>query len=329
MTKSLGELTHVEVRSLWPNEAKDFTPWLAGEENMSRLGEALGLELEAERTEVAVGPYSADILARDSAGDYVVIENQLAKTNHDHLGKSITYAAVLGARSIIWVAPHFTDEHRKALDWLNDHTTDELSFYGVQVELWSIDNSAPAVRFNAVSRPAEIVQQATATKSGKLSDARQLQLDWWTMFREALVASNLVGSTQTPRPQYWYNVALGRAGIYLSNIANTYAGRIGVRIYLHGKSGGDSALDQLSADREAIEREIGQPLQWNPNPDNKDKIIAIDRDADLSDRNQWNKHIAWMLDMTKRFHNTFSPRVKKLDLTRPVEIPESESEDEH
>jgi len=328
MTKSLGKLTNVDVRSQWPKEAADFTPWLAEEANMSRLGEALGLELEALHTEAAVGPYSADILARDSAGDYVVIENQLDKTNHDHLGKSITYAAVLGARSIIWVAPHFTDEHRKALDWLNDHTTDELSFYGVQVELWSIDNSAPAVRFNAVSRPAEIVQQATATKSGKLSDARQLQLDWWTMFREALVASNLVGSTQTPRPQYWYNVALGRAGIYLSNIANTYDNHIGVRIYLKGQGGGDSALEQLSADREAIEQEIGQRLQWNPNPDNKDKIIAINRSADLSDRKQWSKHIAWMLDMTTRYHKTFGPRVNKLDLTRPVGIPESEAVDE-
>ena len=89
MTESLGELESVDVRRLWPHEAADFTPWLASEENISKLADALGLELEAEGTEVAVGPYSADILARDSAGNYVVIENQLAKTNHDHLGKSI------------------------------------------------------------------------------------------------------------------------------------------------------------------------------------------------------------------------------------------------
>lgn len=227
MTATLGQLRNMEVRHLWPHEAADFTPWLAREENMSKLGDALGLELEAEGTEVAVGPYSADILARDSAGNYVVVENQLGKTDHDHLGKSITYAAVLGARTIIWVAPNFADEHRKALDWLNDNTTDELSFYGVQVELWSIDNSLPAVRFNTVSGPAEIVRQATASKSGELSDARRLQLAWWTAFREALVASKLVGSTPTPRAQYWYDVGLGRAGVYLSNTANTYDGRIG------------------------------------------------------------------------------------------------------
>ena len=144
MTKTLGELLEVEVRRVWPHEAADFTPWLAQEENMLQLGKALGLELEAEGTEVAVGPYSADILARDSVGDYVVVENQLTKTDHDHLGKSITYAAVLGARTVIWVAPRFTDEHRKALEWLNDHATNDVSFYGVQLELWSIDGSIPA-----------------------------------------------------------------------------------------------------------------------------------------------------------------------------------------
>jgi hypothetical protein len=111
-----------------------------------------------------------------------------------------------------------------------------------------------------------------------------LQLAWWTAFREALVPSKLVGSTQTPRAHYWYNVTLGRIGVFLSNTANTFDGRIGVSLYLHAKNGGDSALEQLSAEREAIEREIGQPLHWNPNPDNRDKVIAIDRAADLNYR---------------------------------------------
>ena len=279
MADPLGCLATVDVRSQWPHESSDFTPWLARDENMARLGEALGLELETERVEVAVGPYSADILARESSGDYVVVENQLTKTDHDHLGKSITYASVLNARTVIWIAPYFTDEHRKALEWLNDNTVDELAFYGIQVELWSIDGSRPAVRFNVLSRPAEIIRQAVATKSGDLSEARHLQLEWWTKFRAALVASKLVGSTQTPRAQYWYDVALGRAGIYLSNAVNTWANRVGVRVYLHGKSGGDAALQQLLAERETIEREIGHQLQWNPNPTNKDKVIAIYRDV--------------------------------------------------
>jgi len=130
----LGKIKTVPLRSIWKNEAYDFTPWLS--ENITDLGEALGLELEFEDKEVSVGPYSADILAKDAGtGQYVVIENQLEKTNHDHLGKCITYSAVLNASAVIWVASDFTEEHKKALDWLNDHTSDEIAFYGVKIEL--------------------------------------------------------------------------------------------------------------------------------------------------------------------------------------------------
>ena len=138
----MGQLSKLDVRTVWPHEATDFTPWIAEEESINLLGTALGLELEIESTEVSVGPYSADILARDSGtGKYVVIENQLEKTNHDHLGKSITYAAVLDASSIVWIAPDFTQEHEKALTWLNDHTSADVAFYGVRLELWQIDDS--------------------------------------------------------------------------------------------------------------------------------------------------------------------------------------------
>jgi hypothetical protein len=136
MNAKLGTLKRVELRTISPDEAADFTPWLAREENIGRLGEALGLELEVEHTEVAVGPYSADILARDSgSGGPVVIENQLGKTNHDHLGKAITYAAALGASTVVWIAPDFTEEHRKAVDWLNENGSGDVSFFGVRVEL--------------------------------------------------------------------------------------------------------------------------------------------------------------------------------------------------
>jgi len=145
-----GELKSVPARVKWSKEAHEFTPWLA--QNISRLSNAIGLELEVENTEVAAGPYSADILAKDTATDqYVVIENQLEKTDHDHLGKALTYASVLDATCIIWVATEFTPEHTKALDWLNDHTTEDISFYGVQIELWKIDDSKPALRFNIIA----------------------------------------------------------------------------------------------------------------------------------------------------------------------------------
>lgn len=161
-----GILKTVPARQKWTNEARDFTPWLAN--NISELNKALGLELEVENTEVAVGPYSADILAKDTGtGQYVVIENQLEKTNHDHLGKAITYASVLDASTIIWIATDFTEEHKKALDWLNDHTSDQISIFGVQVELWQIDNSNAALVLTLLANPTKPLDKPQGQKQMK------------------------------------------------------------------------------------------------------------------------------------------------------------------
>jgi hypothetical protein len=322
----LGNLVNVDVRTLWPNEASDFTPWLAAEANIARLGEAIGLELEVEHTEMAVGPYAADILARDSAtGNYVVIENQLGKTDHDHLGKAITYAAALGARTVIWVAPAFTDEHRKAMEWLNDNSSDDLSFFGVQVELWSIDGSSPALRWNVVSRPSGIVRQLTTAKPSELSDSRRLQLEWWTAFRDALLAQRAVPSVQSPRPQYWYNVALGRSGFHLSATANTFDKKIGIRLYMVARFGAATALAQLMESKEDIERELGTSLAWDPNPTATDKVIVASMDADLTRRDRWPEYLKWLVGMTVKFRQVFGPRVKALAVVAPGELDEVEA----
>lgn len=310
--KTLGKIKKLDVRKIWKNEASDFTPWLASDENISELAKTIGFELEVDQIEASVGPYSADILAKDTGtGKYVIIENQLGKTNHDHLGKAITYGSVLDAGTIIWIATEFTEEHHRALDWLNDYTSDELSFYGVRLELWQIDESRPAVRFNVLSRPAEIKREdATGKSKEALSETRMLQLEFWTEFRKKLLKSKVVSSTQTPRPQYWFDVPLGRSHIFLSNIADTRENQIGVRVYIGNKI--DWALPQLEAQKEEIETEIGSKLQWNPNPDNRDKIIAITKDLNLQDREEWDASITWLVDMVRRFRKTFMPRIKKL-----------------
>jgi hypothetical protein len=319
----LGVLSKIELREVWPNEAANFTPWLAQKENLAKLGTAVGMELETEHMEVACGPFSADIVARELSSDsYVVIENQLGKTDHDHLGKSLTYASALGAKTVIWVAGDFTDEHRKTLDWLNDHSSEDLAFFGVQVELWSIQGSPPAVRFNVVSRPTELVKQAAAVKSGDLSESRKLQLEWWTAFRDALVKRKAVPSAQSPRPQYWYNIALGKSGAHLSATANTYDKEIGVRVYLSSKIGGATALKQLMESKEQIEQEIGTPLKWDPNPGATDKVIVLTRPADLTQKSKWPEYLDWMVNTTVKFRKTFAPRVKDLAVE---EDPSSES----
>jgi len=181
------------------------------------------------------------------------------------------------------------------------------------LEVEQIDNSKPAVRFNVISRPAGIKRKDATGDTKKISETRKLQLDFWTMFRDKLLASKVVSSTQTPRPQYWFDVALGRAGFSLSNIANTYDNRIGVRVYLSNKIA-DSALAQLEKQREDIEKEIGEKLLWNPNPENRDKTICLHYDADLSNREKWPEYCDWFVDAVKRFRKVFMPRVKKLHL---------------
>src|SRR5271155_920997 len=115
MTFNLGDIKKLRVRDYWKHEEHAFTPWLAQDENMEKLADAIALELQVEQIEVPVGPFSADILAKDTSGNYVVIENQFGKTDHDHLGKLLTYAATLGATAVVWIAEQFTDEHRKAI----------------------------------------------------------------------------------------------------------------------------------------------------------------------------------------------------------------------
>ena len=316
----MGNLKKVNLRKKWPDEASDFTPWLAREENIEKLSLALGLELQVENIEVSVGPYSADILAKDVGNDrYVVIENQLKKTDHDHLGKLITYGSVLDASANIWITSEFTEEHKKALDWLNDHTSDEISFYGVILELWQIDDSKPAVRFNVISKPADIIRQTAITKASEnLTETKKLQLEFWTKFREKLSKRKEIPSVQSARPQYWFDVSLGRSGIHLSNIANTFDNKIGVRVYISNKVA-SVALPQLLQMKEEIEAEIGEKLEWDPNPENLDKTIGLKRDADLTKRESWGEYLDWLTDMTIKFRKTFSNRVKNLDLTKKVD----------
>lgn len=330
MSQDLGELSRVSLRAYWKEESADFTPWLASEENIERLAEALGMDLEVESTEVAAGPYSADILARDTVtGDYVVIENQLGKTDHDHLGKAITYAAVLNATAIVWVAARFTDEHKKALDWLNDTTADETSYFGVVVELWRIDSSKPAVRFNVVSRPAGLARKSAIAKASAkpLTDDQKLQHEWWIAFHDALLERNVVKSAQTPRPQYWFDVALGRTGFHLSNTASVWNKEIGIRFYIWNKINAEAALEQLLQQKTEIEAEIGAALQWDPNPQARDKTVKITMPADLRNKGKWPEYLDWMVDMTAKFISAFAPRVKELDLA-PIEEDESDDEDQ-
>lgn len=320
MTLKLGQLKNLTLKSVWSHEERDFTPWLAEESHMAALSEAIGMDLQLDRIEVPVGPYWADILAKDASGEYVVIENQFGKTNHDHLGKLLTYGATLGASTVVWIAEQFTEEHSKTIDWLNERTIESLSLFAVQLEVLQIDDSPPAIRFNVISQPNRVVRAANAAKaSGSLTEVQQMQFEFWTMFQKKLLERKIVPSAQTPRPQYWFDVALGRSNILISNILDTYASRIGVRVYI-GNRIAAAALAQLEQDKQAIEYEIGEKLTWNPTPEKRDKIIGLFRKVDLSNRDAWPEYCDWLVDHVGTFRKVFMPRVKALKLNEAVPI---------
>lgn len=299
----------INPRKMWANEQYDFTPWLV--EHIEELGEKIGMELEVVGREVSVGPYSADILAKEtSTNNYVVIENQLEKTNHDHLGKSITYASALNAKTIVWIATDFTEEHKKAFDWLNDNTNEELAFWAIQLELWQISEDTASMRFNIVCTPSSNVK-TIKSKTNSESETTQKQLEYWTKFRDKLMATKKFTSLHTPRPQYWFDVALGRSGINLSNTCNVQKSVVGIRVYISSKVV-DTFLPALEARKAEINKALGCEPEWNPNPNAKDKTITLSFQTDLSDPEKTEESLEWMVKNTIVFWSVFSKEIKAI-----------------
>lgn len=218
---NLGRLERVGLRHAWASEASDFTPWLAQPENIVLIGDAIGVILEVQSTERRVGPFRADILCRDVADDsWVLVENQLERTDHVHLGQLITYAAGLDAVTVVWIAEHFTEEHRAALDWLNRSTNEGINFFGMEIELWRIGDSAFAPKFNVVCRPNDwarmLVRDAERAEAGGLSETRQKQLAYWQAFIDRLHDSESPLRPEGAKPRGYLKLAFGKSGFSLT-----------------------------------------------------------------------------------------------------------------
>lgn len=299
----------ISPRKMWPNEQFDFTPWLV--EHIDELSEKIGMELEVVGREVSVGPYSADILAKDlGTNNYVVIENQLEKTNHDHLGKSITYASALNAKTIVWIATDFTEEHKKAFDWLNDNTNEDLAFWAIQLELWQVGEDTASMRFNIVCKPNSDVK-TIKTQGNSETETTRTQLNFWIRYREKLMATKKFTSLHTPRPQYWFDVALGKASIWLSNTCNVQKNVVGIRVYISSKAV-DTFFPALESRKDEINKALGCEPEWNPNPNAKDKTITLLHPTDLSDDTMVEEALEWMVKQTIIFHSVFSKEIKAI-----------------
>ena len=313
--KPLGRLEPVSLRDFWQDEARHFTPWLALPENLKLLGDALGIELEFEATESRVGVFKADIVAKEvGTDDRVIIENQLQRTDHDHLGKLLTYAAGLGAKTVVWVTEQISDDHRRALDWLNEITGETFSFFALEIELWKIGESAPAPKFNLVCRPNDWAKSLTSPDSvGEPTETKLLQLEFWSALVECGRKKVTSVNFRKPRAQNWYSLAVGRSRFNLALTANTKLRRIGCELYIRHPRHSKRAFALLHSHKEAIEAQLGL-LDWQELPHRRDCRIVQYRDGDIEDRTQWPEQHAWLLERLEAFKRTFSERVRALDL---------------
>ncbi len=315
-TPPLGRLTHVELRQAWISEPGDFTPWLARQENIVLLGDAIGIELEVESEEKSVGPFRADILCRDTTDrHFVLIENQLERTDHTHLGQLLTYAAGLDAVTIVWVAARFTDEHRAALDWLNSATRSGFNFFGLEVELWRIGESPLAPKFNIVSKPNDWTQTVREQVAGQMSPNQQLHYDFWTQFRAFLEARGSAVRTNRPSTNHWTSASVGRSDFNLSAWNGMRDGRSGVQFEMtgpHAKQHFRLLEQRHRADVEATLAGLG-PVEWRPMPEAKSSMVQVLRQGSPTDRSTWPALDAWMADTLEAMQSLFRPLVKTLD----------------
>ena len=300
------------------NEASDFTPWLAN--NISELGMALGLELELRQREADVGGYSLDILATDLNRDRpVVIENQLETTDHDHLGKLLTYAAGFDANVVVWLTREFRDEHRQALDWLNQRTGEDTQFFGVVVELWKIDESRPAPHFNLVAAPndwrKESVTRAAERETGNPSSKGERYRVFFQRLIDSLREDHRFTTAQLGQAQNWYSFSSGYGRMFKYSASFTRQHQARIEVYIDPGDASDSRVlfDSLKEQKESIESALGYVFDWQPLEGKQACRITTDRDGTIDDSDDVLEEIHdWMVKRLLSFRRVFDSHFQEL-----------------
>jgi hypothetical protein len=315
----LGRLERVELRDIWVSESTSFTPWLARSENLAVLGDTLNIDLELEAQERAVGPFRADLLCKDINNDrWVLIENQLERTDHTHLGQLLTYASGLDAVTIVWIAARFTEEHRSTLDWLNKITNESFRFFGLEVELWRIGTSPAAPKFNLVSKPnewsASVAQAARAIDDAGLSETRVMQVEYWTGLNQALdTANGAILGKRKPLPQNWMNYSIGRSYFSVTVVMIRAKKQMRAQLSILGVRAKEF-FGLLKSQKDAIERELSYPLDWEELPEAQEcRVSSCLNDADPEDQADWPRQHQWLVKRMNDLHRAFSQRVRALE----------------
>ncbi len=309
---NIGRLTRVDLRELWRHEAHDFTTWLS--ENLDLLGETLGLQLSLLEREAAAGPFSADILADDGRDNLVVIENQLEATDHDHLGKLITYMSNLDAKTAVWIVKEPRPEHEKAVHWLNEMLPADMAIYLLRIEAYRIGDSPAAPLFTIIAGPSPQARQAGEQKK-ELAERHVLRLEFWQQLLERAKSKTPLHARISPSTDNWINASAGKSGLSYSYVIRMNDAQIEFYIDRGETEENKRIFDALHDRKEAIEAAFGGPLEWQRLDDRRaSRIRHVITSGGLKDRERWPQLQDAMIDAMIRLERALKPEIQKLRL---------------
>ena len=307
---AISRLKPLPLRKLWPNEACDFSTWLA--QNLDLLGDALGMDLSLLEQEASAGAFSADILAETISGDAIVIENQLERTDHDHLGKLITYLSNLDARAAIWITSEPRPEHEKAIHWLNEMLPADTAFYLVRIEAYQIEDSLPAPLLTVVAGPSPEARQI-GDKKKELAERHIKRREFWRTLLERANQKTSLHSQRSPTTDTWLNAGAGRSGIVFQYRVRMHDAEVGLRIRRDTPADSRRLFDALYERRDVIERKFGLPLHWKPKEDVKACHIVHDIDTGgWKDEELWPETQEEMIDAMVALEQALAPEIERL-----------------
>lgn len=303
----LGKLKEIDIRTVWSHEQYDFSKWLATEENIKELGDTLNLSLTDVETEKFVGNYRCDILCKDEiTGKAVLIENQLEATNHDHLGKIITYASGLDASVVVWIVSSAREEHASAIEWLNKHTDEDLSFFLIEVHAYTIGDSEPAPMFKIIEQPNDFVKSVKAiTKNSDISDSERNRLEFWNQLNDVLEQRNKPFNKRKANTDHWYSIAMGSSECHISIDLVNKEHKIRVGVWIADNK---DLFDHFFAHKDEIEQACGFELIWDRLENKKASLACMYiMGLDFDNQDNYPELINKSIDCVVAMRDAFKP----------------------
>ena len=301
----IGKLKEVDIRELWKHEQYDFSEWLSKKENIENLNEILGLTLIDISKETYVGSYRCDLFAKDeTTGIKVIIENQLEISNHDHLGKIITYASGLDAKVIVWIVKEAREEHRSAIEWLNNNTNSNVNFFLIEIHAYRIGESDPAPMFQVVEQPNDFIKNNKSTNRDESMNKSQSQrMEFWNQFNNVVIERGKPFNIRKATTDHWYNVAIGTSEAHIDITSVNKDSLIGVELYITDNK---ELFDKLFEKKDIIEKDLGFKLDWRRLDNSKaSRILYSIKGLNFDDHSNYNELMNKTIDLAVLMRDTF------------------------